>query len=105
QPTDDELNAALANAYHNEPPLTLTTNQTGDPDERRWAAAAHAYALSQNDANGNPYVAGIPSWEMAIEDGQTYRGVFAFSNTSGIQVLKAGRAALMDQISEGILEP
>ncbi|MNQ62930.1 hypothetical protein D3C85_772940 [compost metagenome] len=105
QPTDDELNTALANAYHNQPPLSLTANQTGDPDERRWAAAAHAYALSQNDANGNPYVAGIPSWEMAIEDGQTYRGVFAFSNTSGIQVLKAGRAALMDQISAGILEP
>ncbi|MCY1290019.1 hypothetical protein D9M70_391380 [compost metagenome] len=105
QPTDDELNTALANAYHNQPPLSLTANQTGDPDERRWAAAAHAYALSQSDANGNPYVAGIPSWEMAIEDGQTYRGVFAFSNTSGIQVLKAGRAALMDQISAGILEP
>ena len=105
QPTDDELNAALASAYGNQPPLTLTPNQTGDPDERRWAAAAHAYALTQSDANGNAYVAGIPSWEMAIENGQTYRGVFAFSNTPGIQVLKAGRAALMDQIMAGILEP
>jgi len=105
QPTDDELNTALANSYGNQPPLTLTSSPTGDPDERRWAAAAHAYALSQTDANGNPYVAGIPSWEMAVENGQTYRGVFAFSNTPGIQVLKAGRAALMDQIAEGILEP
>jgi hypothetical protein len=105
QPTDDELNTALATAYRNQPALSLTENQTGDPDERRWAAAAHAYALSQTDANGNPYIAGIPSWEMAIEGGQTYRGVFAFSATSGIQVLKAGRAALMDQIIDGILEP
>lgn len=105
QPTDDELNAALASAYGNQPPLTLTSNQTGDPDERRWAAAAHAYALTQSDANGHAYVAGIPSWEMAIENGQTYRGVFAFSNTPGIQVLTAGRAALMDQIMTGILEP
>lgn len=105
QPTDDELNAALASAYGNQPPLTLTSNQTGDPDERRWAAAAHAYALTQNDANGNAYVAGIPSWEMTVESDQTYRGVFAFSNTPGIQVLKAGRAALMDQILAGILEP
>jgi hypothetical protein len=104
-PTDTELNQALAAAYGNKPPLTLTTNQTGDPDERRWAAAAHAYALSQTDANGNPYVAGIPSWEMAIQSGQTYRGVYAFSGTPGIQVLKAGRAALMDQIAAGILEP
>ena len=38
QPSDDELNAALASAYGNQPPLTLTSNQTGDPDERRWAA-------------------------------------------------------------------
>ncbi|UVL85367.1 hypothetical protein LOY35_07200 [Pseudomonas sp. B21-028] len=105
QPSDDELNAALASAYGNLPPLTLTSNQTGDPDERRWAAAAHAYALTQNDANGNAYVAGIPSWEMAVEGDQTVRGVFAFSNTPGIQVLRAGRAALMDQILAGILEP
>ncbi|UZE25116.1 hypothetical protein LOY67_06795 [Pseudomonas sp. B21-056] len=105
QPSDNELNAALASAYGNQPPLTLTSNQTGDPDERRWAAAAHAYALTQNDANGNAYVAGIPSWEMAVEGDQTIRGVFAFSNTPGIQVLEAGRAALMDQILAGILDP
>ncbi|MGD8221483.1 hypothetical protein [Pseudomonas thivervalensis] len=105
QPSDDELNAALASAYGNQPPLTLTSNQTGDPDERRWAAAAHAYAQTQIDANGNPYAAGIPSWEMVVESGQNYRGVYAFSYTPGIQVLKAGRAALMDQILTGILEP